>query len=332
MAALLGAGLPLLKSLQLLEKEETNSSLKKIIQQLIAALEEGNSLSEAMKHYPAFFPQLTIGMVRAGEQAGMLALVFQRLTLLEEKEERVRRKFFSIALYPMVIFVIAIVIVVLLLTFIIPKFETIFVELFQDKTLPAATQLLLTSSHLLAHDAWWLLGGMALFFFLGKMIGHFQQKKSFLMQILWGMPLFGNVLQKKELAHVLGIWGTLLENGVPILSALHIATKMAASPKLHHAMLAIAQSIEEGDSLSLPMRASLLFPSMVTSMITVGEETGQLSAMLLKIASIYEEEVDESITRFLSISEPLLLLFLAFLIGGIVVALFLPLVNLLSEF
>ncbi|MBX9742224.1 MAG: type II secretion system F family protein [Chthoniobacterales bacterium] len=331
MATLLNAGVPLLKSLQLLEKEETDFFLKKIAQELIASLKDGNSLSEAMKQHSALFPQLSIGMIRAGEEAGMMAMAFQRLMLLEEKAEKIERKIFSITIYPMVILIMTVVIVTLLLTFVIPKFETIFIELFHGKTLPPATQLLLQWSHAITDHALWLLIGGVLLFFLGKVAWHFQQKKIFPMRLLARIPLLGRVLKKKEMAHVLGVLGALLEHGVPILQALQIAGEMTTSSRMHRAMINIAQSLEEGGSISLPMRASFLFPSMVTSMIAIGEETAQLSAILLKIASIYEEEVDEGIERLLSISEPLLLLLLAIFVGSIVIALFLPLASMLGE-
>lgn len=326
MATLLTAGLPLLKSLSLLFEQEREPHFKKILRLLILSLEDGNSLSSSLAAHPKMFHQLSIGMIQAGEHVGMLGLVFERLALFEEKREKMERKLLSIALYPMVVLIMTFCIMGLLITLIIPKFEPIFTELLHGEALPPATAVLLGFSHAVTQHGTWLLAGTVFFFSLGAICFQKKRGQRFLLMIPW----LGALLQKNELARLLGTLGLLLENKVPLLQAMLIAQQMTTNKALYHAMNTISHSLEEGDPMALPMQAISLFPAMTTSMIAVGEETGQLPAMLLKTAAIYEEEVDHDVARLVALSEPLLLLFLALLVGSIVIALFLPLVSTLS--
>jgi type IV pilus assembly protein PilC len=331
MATLLDAGLPLLKCLTLLAKQEENSFFKKTLEQLILSLQSGSSFSEALAEHPRAFDQLTRAMIQTGEETGMLGIVFHRLALFEEKREKNYRKMLSTAMYPCIVLSITLVIITLLLVFVIPKFETVFTEILHGQALPASTDLLLKASHFVTNHGIEALASVTFLFFFGKISGHFLQKNSFLHRLIFQIPFFGTLLQKNELARLLGTLGTLLENGVPILSAMHITKQITLNKAMHMALIQITQALQEGDSMTLPMRANSLFPSMVVSMITVGEETGQLPAMLLKTAALYEEEVDYSIAQCIALSEPLMIFILALLIGSIVIALFLPLVSMLSE-
>ncbi|HLB33729.1 MAG: hypothetical protein A3F67_07335 [Verrucomicrobia bacterium RIFCSPHIGHO2_12_FULL_41_10] len=331
LAILLKAGLPLIRGLTLLAQQKTDTVLHKTILQLIASIQAGESLSDALACHPKIFNKLFVAMVRAGEASGILENSLHRITDFQEKRLKIAKKIKSALLYPTIVLLMTFIIMGFLLGFIIPRFEAIFSEILNGRPLPSLTQLVITISREFQHNALWLvlaLGIVSIGFHLvirtpqGEMI-----RDSFLLKI----PLIGNLLKKNSIARCSRTLGTLINHGVPIFQALTIAQETAGNAVMSQALEKIQESLKEGDSMTDPMQASTFFPSIVLGMIAVGEETGQLSEILLQIAEIYDEEVDHSTTTLISMIEPIFILLLALLVGTIVIALFLPLISMMND-
>lgn len=331
LATLLQAGMPLLPSLLMLEEQQSNKQFKKIIGQLIASLHEGKSFSSALSEHPALFSNDYQGMVKAGERGGILGDVLQQLAVFQVKRQQLHQKIFSILLYPSIVLIAALVIIGLLLFFVVPKFETIFSEMFSDKTLPLLTHVILNlSRNTMNHSYLLLLGGVMLLggisFFSQTTLGRLWRDRIFLR-----MPYFKNFFQKNILARFTRTVGTLLAHGVPLLQALELGREASGSHALDPLFKKIHNNIKHGNSIAASLREDSFFPPMVANMIEVGEATGQLPKMLLNLANFYEEEIETITKNFLAILEPTIILGLAVLIGTIIVALFLPLVSMMGE-
>lgn len=331
LSTLINAGLPLLESLNILQEQTADPLFKKTILQLIHSIQNGSTLSEALSNYPAIFDSFYTTMVKAGEAGGIVGILLQRLADFLEKSEKMKNKITSLLIYPTLILLTTCCIITFLLTVIVPKFEATFTEMLPGKSLPFLTECIIAISrgangYLLPSLVALLLVSTALLFFLkterGKIVSD---------TIKLRLPIFGTLIQKSSLALVTRTLGTLMENDVSILQALDITQEISGNKIMSRAIITIAHSLQEGDSIVMPMKNTRCFPPLVTSMIAVGEKTGQLTEMLQNVATIYEYEVDQQITRLLSLLEPLLILFLSILIGTIVIALFLPLITMMSE-
>ncbi|MFI0348087.1 MAG: type II secretion system F family protein [Chthoniobacterales bacterium] len=332
LATLVNAGLPLLQSLLVLAKQESDSLLKKTVFQLIDSIQSGSSLSEALAAHPKVFSKLYVNMIKAAEEGGILGIVLQRLTNLQESSEKIKNKISSLFLYPIIVLSITLVIMGFLLTFVVPKFEATFIEMLHGKQLPLLTQLIISMSRGARNYLIQILTLFFISFVVFKFFLKIETVKRISNKLVLKIPLFGSIAKKKSLAFFARTLGMLTENGVPLLQALHITEETASNSLMRDAIIKIYNGVQEGDALITPMAGSSLFPPMVISMIAVGEETGELSKMLLGVATIYESEVDDQITRLLVLIEPLMILFLALIIGIIVIALFLPMVTMMSEF
>lgn len=331
LSTLISAGLPLLRSLRTLSKQEKNANLKKIMASLAESVEGGTTFSEALSQHPKAFNKLYVNMVKAGELGGVLEIVLTRLAEFAEKSQRIRGKVTSAMVYPLVVLTIAVLIVAFLMLFIVPKFEAIFQDMLGGRPLPVITQLIMDLSRFIQGNflplliAGGVLGVGARFALrlpgISTAVDRYKLK----------LPLFGDLLTKTSVARFSRTLGTLVSSGVPILQALQITRDTAGNERVSEAIETIHDNVKEGESMVAPMEASQIFPPMVVSMVQVGEETGQLPDMLTKVADVFEEEVDTAVAGLTSLLEPIMIVVLALIVGTIVVALFLPLITIIQD-
>jgi type IV pilus assembly protein PilC len=331
LATLVDAGLPLLRGLRVLLKQEKNPALRQALSEMGESVEGGSTFSEALAQHPRLFDHLFVNMVRAGEAGGVLEVVLDRLAEFMEKAEAIKNKIKSAMIYPIVVLVAAIGILTFLLVFVIPKFEEIFNDLLGDKGLPVLTQFVIGVSRFVANQ-WYIFIGMVVGLFLLVKILAGTEKGGFLMDKLkLKMPLFGSLFTKTAVARFARTLGTLMTSGVPVLQALNIVRDTSGNKVLAGAIQAVHDNVKEGEDMSSPLEHSRVFPGMVISMVDVGEETGALPEMLLKIADNYEDEVDTAVEGLTSVIEPIMIVLLAGIVGIIVVAMFVPLISIVSE-
>ena len=330
LATLIEAGLPLMRSLNTLAKQERNPVMRTTMAQLASAVESGGTFSEALAQHPRIFDRLYVNMVRAGELGGVLEIVLTRLAEFQEKSQKIKGKVMSAMIYPLVVLVIATLILTFLLIFIVPKFVQIFADALPGQPLPAVTRFVMTCSDLLV-QRWYLVAGAIAAVVLGyKALASIPAGVLFLDQMALRIPVFGDLTTKTAISRFARTLGTLISSGVPILQALNITRDTAGNVIVANAINKIHDSVKEGESVVGPMEASHVFPPMVTSMVQVGEETGQLPDMLVKVADVYEAEVDNVVTGLTSILEPIMIVLLAVIVGTIVIALFMPMVGLIQ--
>jgi type IV pilus assembly protein PilC len=330
LATLIDAGLPLLRGLTVLGKQEPDPVLKKTITQLAEAVQGGGTFSDGLTSHPKIFNKLYVNMVKAGELGGVLEVVLNRLAEFQEKAQKVKGKVQSAMMYPAIVMVIAIIIMGFLLVFIVPKFEQIFADMLGGKPLPLLTQIVVGSSRFVQQNLLFLIGGVVGLFFGVKLRFSAPNGSFFIDHFMLKAPLFGDLTRKNAISRFTRTLGTLVTSGVPILQALNITKETAGNAVISTAISKIHDAVKEGESIVRPMDASGVFPSMVISMVDVGEETGQLPEMLLKVADLYDDEVDNAVAGLTSLMEPIMIVFLAVVVGSIVIALFLPLISIIS--
>ncbi|RMF09374.1 MAG: type II secretion system F family protein [Alphaproteobacteria bacterium] len=331
LATLVDAGLPLLRGLRVLEKQERNPTLKETIGELAVAIEGGSTFSEALAGHPKIFNKLFVNMVKAGELGGVLEVTLTRLAEFAEKAEKIKGKVKAAMFYPVAVLVVAVGIVGILMVYVVPKFEEIFADMLGEEGLPAFTQLVLNISNWIKSHVMATLGICAGVVVLWKLIlktkiGRKAWDKSILI-----VPVFGPVVSKVAISRFCRTLGTLISSGVPILQSLNIVRETAGNVIIEGAIQAIHDSVKEGETIVAPMEASKVFPPIVVSMVDVGEQTGALPEMLMKIADNYEEEVDNAVSAMTSMLEPIMIVFLAVVVGSIVIAMFLPLIVLMDK-
>lgn len=346
LATLVDAGLPLLRGLKVLEKQERNPTLKRITSDLALSIEGGSTFSEGLAQHPKIFNKLFVNMVRAGELGGVLEVVLNRLAEFMEKAEKIKGKVVAAMFYPVAVMVVAVGILGLLMVVVVPKFKTIFADLLGDGSMPAFTDFVLNISEIIKSKTI-LIGDTAPFglpIFPGPVIWAIvafvilfklalKTKKG---RWLWDkvklhMPVLGDVISKVAISRFCRTLGTLVSSGVPILQALNIVKETAGNVVVANAVQAIHESVKEGETITAPLEKSGVFPPMVISMVDVGEQTGALPEMLLKIADNYDDEVDNAVAAMTSLLEPIMIVFLAVIVGSIVIALFLPLISLIDK-
>jgi type IV pilus assembly protein PilC len=337
LATLIDAGLPLLKGLNVLAKQEKDPVLRSAIISIADSVQGGSTFSEAMGQHPRIFQRLYVSMVKAGEIGGVLELVLTRLAEFQEKAQKLKNKIKSAMTYPIVVLVIAMLILVFLLTTIVPKFAKIFTDMLgEDEKLPALTLWVMSSSDFLLHmfvppNLWFTMVGI---FAIGSgwwALHNTAKGIEFMDKVKLKMPIFGDISRKGAIARFTRTLGTLVTSGVPILQALNITKETAGNVVLADAITKVHDAVKEGESIVSPLEASGVFPPMVISMVDVGEETGQLPEMLLKVAEVYDDEVDNAVESLTSLLEPIMIVFLAFIVGTIVIALFLPLIKIIEK-
>ena len=335
LATLIDAGLPLLRSLTVLAKQEKDLVLRNTINALADGVQGGSTFSEAMAQHPRIFNKLYINMVKAGELGGVLELVLNRLAEFQEKAQKVKNKVVAAMAYPVIVLIIAILIMLFLLAFIVPKFEQIFRDMLNGRPLPAITQWVIAASNgikLLFQPPylWFTIVGMVAVVAGWKMINNSPAGKAAIDKIVLKLPLFGDLLRKSAISRFSRTLGTLVTSGVPILQALNITRDTAGNVVVADAVTKVHDAVKEGESIVQPLEASGVFPPMVISMVDVGEETGQLPEMLLKIAEVYDDEVDNAVEGLTSLLEPIMIVILALIVGTIVIALFMPLIEIIK--
>jgi type IV pilus assembly protein PilC len=330
LATLIAAGLPLLRGLEVLNKQERDSVLKSAINKVADSVQGGSTFSEGLAQHPRLFNDLYVNMVRAGELGGLLEVVLARLAEFQEKAQKVKNKVAAAMVYPIIVLLLALGIMSFLLIFIVPKFETIFHDMLGDKPLPAITLFVIGVSDFMQRRWAVLLGAVVVLFAAGKAAGRTRAGRAILDRTKLRAPLFGDLIRKTSISRFSRTLGTLVASGVPILQALDITRETAGNTVIARAILQVHESVKEGESIARPLEASGVFPPMVVSMVDVGEETGELPEMLLKIAEVYDDEVDNSVAALTSLLEPIMIVFLAVIVGTIVIALFMPLISIIS--
>jgi type IV pilus assembly protein PilC len=331
LATLIDAGLPLMRGLNTLAKQERNPVMRNTMMQLAAAVESGGTFSEALAQHPRIFDKLYVNMVKAGELGGVLEIVLTRLAEFQEKSQKIKGKVISAMIYPLVVLIIAGLILTFLLIVIVPKFQAIFRDaLGPDHPLPSVTLFVIACSDFMVERWYIIFGGMALLYFGYGALRSVPWGVLLVDQILLRIPVFGDLNSKTSISRFARTLGTLISSGVPILQALNITRDTAGNIVVANAINQIHDSVKEGESVVGPMESSSIFPAMVTSMVQVGEETGQLPDMLVKVADVYEAEVDNVVASLTSILEPIMIVLLAVIVGTIVIALFMPMVSLIT--
>ena len=331
LATLIDAGLPLLRGLTVLAKQERDLVLKGTINALADGVQGGSTFSESLAQHPRIFNKLYINMVKAGELGGVLELVLNRLAEFQEKAEKIKNKVVAAMFYPVVVIIIAMLILSFLLVFIVPKFQTIFHDMLGNKPLPGITQFVIDASDILKNNWYYVLGGGIIITVAYRMFAASAPGRIILDRIKLYMPLFGDLTRKNSISRFSRTLGTLVTSGVPILQALNITRETAGNSVIADAITKVHDSVKEGESIVQPLEASGVFPPMVISMIDVGEETGQLPEMLLKIAEVYDDEVDNAVSGLTSLLEPIMIVILAVIVGTIVIALFMPLISIIQN-
>ena len=337
LATLIDAGLPLLKGLGVLAKQEKNLTLKAAINSMADGVQGGSTFSEAMGQHPKIFNKLYVSMVKAGELGGVLELVLTRLAEFQEKAQKIKNKVKSAMTYPVVVLAIAMLILVFLLTMIVPKFTTIFKDMLgEDAQLPAITRWVMAVSDFVKNmffppTLYFTITGVAIIYAGWWALNNTPKGIQLLDKIKLRAPVFGDLIRKSSIARFTRTLGTLVTSGVPILQALNITKETAGNVVLGDAITKVHDAVKEGESIVAPLEASGVFPPMVISMVDVGEETGQLPEMLLKVAEVYDDEVDNAVESLTSLLEPIMIVFLAVIVGTIVIALFMPLIEIINK-
>ncbi len=330
LATLTDAGLPLLRGLRVLMRQTRNTQLRNALQGMSESVESGSTFSEALAIYPRIFNNLYVNMVRAGEAGGVLELVLNRLSEFMEKAERIKNKVKSAMIYPTVVLVAAIGITGFLLVFVIPKFEEIFMDLLEGKRLPGITRFVIAASNVLQNYFLVVLAVIVALVVLIKLWGATRGGKIMIDRMKIHVPVLGTLTRRTAIARMMRTLGTLMGSGVPVLQALSIVRDTSDNAVFSRALQNVHDSVKEGESMTAPMEAAKVFPPMVISMVEVGEETGALPDMLTRIADTYEDEVDNAVAGLTSILEPVMIMFLAVIVGSIVIAMFLPLVSIIT--
>ena len=331
LATLVDAGLPLLRGLRVLERQTPNPVLKEALGGMCDSVESGSTFSEALQNYPKIFNNLYVNMVRAGEAGGVLEVVLNRLAEFAEKAEKIKNKVKSAMVYPVVVLFAAIGITVFLLVAVIPKFKDIFNDLLEGKALPGITQFVMDASQFVMQH-WPLVAGLiAGFVILFKLFAKTKFGSFAIDKIALNAPVFGALVSRTVIARMTRTLGTLLSSGVPVLQALVIVRDTSGNAVISRAIQTVHDSVKEGESMTNPMAASKVFPPMVISMVEVGEETGALPDMLTRIADTYDDEVDNAVEGLTSVIEPIMIMLLAVIVGTIVIAMFMPMIQIIGS-
>ena len=331
LAILLEAGLPLVRALRTLEKQAKNPAVRKILGKIAASVEGGAGFSEALAQFPTSFDNLYVNMVRAGEASGKLDLILNRLALFREKAAKIAGKVKSAMTYPVIVLIIAISMTAGLMVGVVPKFEKMFQGMLgENAQLPELTQLVVDISRTLQEHIVIVLVIVAILIIGIKLAGKTSGGKLFFDTIKFKMPLIGSLVSKNSISKFARTLGTLTSSAVPALDALKIVRDTADNALIAKAVQQIHDAVKEGETMSSVLSSTNIFPVMVVSMIEVGEETAKTPEMLEKIADTYDDEVDNAVAALTSMIEPLLMMFLAVVVGGIVIAMFLPLIKIIE--
>jgi type IV pilus assembly protein PilC len=327
-STMINSGLPLVQALTILAEQTDNKALAEVTKKVVFDVESGNTVADALSKHPRAFTNLYVNMVAAGEAGGILDTILLRLATFLEKNDALVRKVKGAMIYPAVIMSVAAIAVVTLLIFVIPVFAGMFAS--AGQALPLPTRIVIGASGFLKHY-WWIIGATII-------IGGYSLKKYYatsngkltIDRIMLHAPVLGDVLRKSAVSRFTRTLGTLISSGVSILEGLEITAKTAGNRVIQDAIMQSRSSIAGGDTIAQPLQKSKVFPPMVISMIAVGEQTGGLDEMLSKIADFYDEEVDAAVSNLLSLLEPIMIVFLGVVVGGMVVAMYLPIFDMVN--
>src|ERR1051326_6226700 len=331
LATLVDAGLPLLRGLRVLEKQEKNPTLRNIIGELALSIEGGSTFSEALAQHPKVFNRLYVNMVKAGELGGVLEVVLTRLSEFMEKAQKIKGKVIAAMFYPCAVLVVATAILIILMVKVVPSFKAVFEGMMEGRSLPAFTRLVLGISGMVKDNILITLAIVVSFLIVFNLFIRTKFGRHAWDKFKLKMPVIGPVVSKVAISRFTRTLGTLISSGVPILQALTIVKETAGNVVVSNAVNSVHESVKEGETITAPLEASGIFPPMVISMVDVGEQTGALPEMLLKIADNYDDEVDNAVAAMTSLLEPIMIVCLAVIVGSIVIAMFLPLIDLMNR-
>jgi type IV pilus assembly protein PilC len=328
-SVMIDAGLPLVQCLEILGSQQENKTFKRVLIQIRQDVESGSNLADSMRKHPKVFNDLFTNMIAAGEAGGILDTILQRLSTYIEKSVKLNAQVKSAMIYPVAVISIACIVVAIILWKVIPVFAALFDSLGAE--LPLPTRVVIALSNFIA-DFWWLIGILIVAFVFGIRKYHSTYKgKRVLDNILLKAPIIGILLRKIAVARFCRTLSTLTSSGVPILDGLQITARTAGNSIVEDAIMSTRKAVEEGKTISEPLGETKVFPGMVVQMIAVGEQTGALDTMLSKIADFYEDEVDIAVAGLMKLLEPILIAFLGVAIGGIVIAMYMPMFSLISQ-
>ena len=321
-STMIDAGLPLVQGLNILAEQMENKTFKGVLKQITRDVEGGSTLADALGKHPKIFDTLFVNLVAAGEVGGILDTILQRLAAYIEKSEKLKAQIKGALTYPIVVVGIAVIVIGVIMVFVIPVFQDMFASF--GKALPVPTQIVVVMSNIIKGNIHYMIGGFIVFVFLFRRYAGTKSGKRNLDSISLKLPVFGDLIKKVAVARFTRTLSTMISSGVPILDALEITGKTAGNVIVEEVIFDARSSIAEGQTIAEPLSETDIFPGMVTQMISVGESTGALDAMLEKIADFYDDEVDATVGAMTAMLEPLLMLFLGGSIGGIVIAMYLP--------
>jgi len=328
-STMIDAGLPIIQCLDILYSQQENATFKKMLRSIKDDVESGSTLSEALKKFPKEFDDLFVNMIAAGEAGGILDTILRRLSTYMEKAARLKSKVKGAMTYPIVTLIIACAVLAVILIFVIPVFQDMFADM--GGQLPAFTQMVVAASDFVKGNVIYIVIGLILFIFAFKKFYNTEKGRAFVDKNILKLPVFGDLIRKVAVAKFTRTMGTMLSSGVAILEALEIVAKTAGNKTIEEAVYSVRSDIAEGRTMADPLSESGVFPSMVCQMIAVGESTGALDAMLEKIAVFYDEEVDQAVENLTALIEPFMLVFLGITIGGLVIAMYLPVFKMASN-
>ena len=331
LATLVNAGLPLMRCIEVMKKQKMAPAMMECLNGISEGIAGGATFSESLTAYPKVFDNLYINMVKAGEAGGVLEVVLSRLAEFAEKAEKIKNKVKGAMIYPIVVLTAAIGITAFLLLTVIPKFKQVFDDILGGQELPGVTQFVMNLADFVKNNGLVVVAGVAGIVIAKKLVNKTAKGAYFFDKIRLKMPVIGTLVSRTAIAQFTRTLGTLLSSGVPILQALVIVRDTTANRVVRRAVQTVHDAVKEGESMTDPLASSGVFPPMVVSMVQVGEETGALPDMLTRIANTYDDEVDNAVAGLTAAIEPALIIFLAVVVGTIVVAMFLPMIKIISS-
>jgi len=321
-STMIDAGLPIIQCLDILHSQQDNPTFKKMIKEIKESVEGGATFAETLKKYPEQFDDLFVNMVHAGEVGGILDIILRRLSNFMEKAAKLKAQVKGAMTYPLITLVVAFVVVAVILVFVIPVFQEMFADFGSE--LPALTQFVVTLSEVVKKKIIYIIIAIVGFIFAFKKFYSTEKGHATVDDLSLKLPIFGDLIRKVAVAKFTRTMGTMLSSGVAILDALDIVSKTAGNKTIERALVSVRSGITEGRTMADPLEESGVFPSMVCQMISVGESTGALDSMLDKIADFYDDEVDQAVENLTSAIEPVMMVFMGIIIGGLVIAMYLP--------
>jgi type IV pilus assembly protein PilC len=327
-STMIDAGLPLVQGLNILAEQMENKTFKGMLKQITKDVEGGSTLADALNKHPQVFDALFVNLVSAGEVGGILDTILQRLASYIEKAEKLKSKVKGALVYPIAVLIIGVLVMAVIMIFVIPVFQEMFSGL--GKGLPALTQLVIDISNFTKNNIHYIIGGVIVVIWAFRRYRRTKTGRRATDIAMLKMPIFGELIRKVAVARFTRTLGTMISSGVPILDALEITAKTAGNTLIEEVIYEARTSIAEGQNIADPLSESDIFPGMVTQMISVGESTGALDAMLEKIANFYDDEVDATVSALTALMEPLMMLFLAGALGPIIIAMYLPIFKMAS--